>query len=293
MSLIIPPVVISGTRWDYDRTLIFGVVNVTPDSFSDGGCFWDDGHLNVAAAVAQGEALVAAGADALDIGGESTRPRSTPVSGDDERRRVLPVIEGLFARVDVPISIDTYKADVARDAVAAGATIINDVSGGSLDEDLYAVAAESGALLILGHLRGAPASMMDAITFHDVVQEVEDELRGRIRRAVEAGVRPDRLWIDPGIGFGKNAAQSEALIAATGQLRAVLGYPIMVGPSRKSFLGQITGREVLDRVMGTAGAACVAIARGVDALRLHDVAELRDAIRVADAICRPVLEGGL
>jgi dihydropteroate synthase len=281
MSLILPPIRLGSTCWDYRRALIFGVVNVTPDSFSDGGQFLDH-----EAAVARGEALVEQGADALDIGGESTRPRSTPVPADEERRRVLPVIEALAERVSVPLSIDTYKADVARAAVDAGATIINDISGGSLDERIYAVAAETGALLILGHLRGEPKTMMDNVHFDDVVDEVESELRERLRRAVAAGVRPGKLWVDPSVGFGKRAEHSLALIGAAGRLREALGYPIMIGPSRKSFIGQLTGKEADDRVMGSAGAACAALARGADALRLHDVGPLRDAVVVADAISR-------
>ncbi|PIE19757.1 MAG: dihydropteroate synthase [Proteobacteria bacterium] len=281
MSLVIPPLQLDGTRWDYQRTLIFGVLNVTPDSFSDGGRF-----IDLEAAIARGEALVAAGADALDTGGESTRPRSTPVDALEEKRRVLPVLEALSERVSVPLSVDTYKAEVARDAVSAGASIINDVSGGTLDEAMYSVAAETGALYIAGHLRGEPATMMDEVHFDDVVAEVEDELRQRLRRAVVAGLPPEKLWIDPGVGFGKGEDHSLTLIAATGRLREALGHPIMIGPSRKSFIGQLTGKGTAERVMGTAGAASVAIARGADALRLHDVAELHDAVVVADAIAR-------
>lgn len=284
MSLVLPPVRIGSATWDWSKTYVFGVVNVTPDSFSDGGQYF-----SAEAAIAHGEALVAAGADALDIGGESTRPRSTPVDAAEELRRVLPVLEALAQRVSVPLSIDTYKASVAREAVAAGASIINDISGGALDPQIYSVAAQTGATLILGHLRGQPATMMQEVAFEDVVAEVLGELRQRLRLAVEAGVKADRLWIDPCLGFGKQAEHSLALVAASAALREQLGYPLLLGPSRKSFLGAVTGKPVGDRLLATAAACAYAIAGGTDALRLHDVAELRDAVLVADAIRRKKL----
>lgn len=281
MPLVIPETLVGSTRWDYSRSYLFGVVNVTPDSFSDGGMYYD-----ATAAIAQGLQLVGAGADALDIGGESTRPRSEPVSAAEECKRVLPVIEGLAPQVKVPISIDTYKASVARAAVAAGASIINDVSGLRLDPEMPAAVAETGALVIIGHLRGEPASMQDDIAFTDVVAEVCDDLRASIRLAIRAGVRADRIWLDPGIGFGKTTDQSLALVRATGFIREALGYPVMIGPSRKSFIGAITGRPAGERLMGTAAASAAAIALGADALRLHDIEELAEGMRIADAIAR-------
>ena len=276
-----PEILVGSTRWDYSRSYLFGVINVTPDSFSDGGRY-----LEPSAAVAQGIQLVKAGADALDIGGESTRPRSEPVSEAEELDRVLPVIEALADAVDVPLSIDTYKASVARAAVEAGASIINDVGGFSLDSGMPAAVAETGALVIIGHLRGRPASMQDSIAFADVVAEVSDELRASVRLAIQAGVKADRIWLDPGIGFGKTAEQSLELIKATGRIRERVGYPVMIGPSRKSCIGAVTGLPAEERLAGTAAASAVAIALGADALRLHDIEELAGGMRVADAIVR-------
>jgi dihydropteroate synthase len=266
-------------RWDYSRTCVFGVVNVTPDSFYDGGRFADP-----ARAVEHGLALAAQGADVLDVGGESTRPGSTPVSAEEELGRVLPVIEALVQRTATAISIDTYKARVARAAVAAGASVINDVSGLLLDAEMAEAAAESEALVVLGHLRGQPATMLEEVRFADVVAEVADELRDSVRRAVRAGVRADRIWIDPGIGFGKTAEQSLALLRAVGRLRDDVGYPVLVGPSRKSFIGSVTGQPAGERLMGTCAAVAAVVVAGADAVRVHDVGELAPAVRVADAI---------
>jgi dihydropteroate synthase len=280
MSLQLPPVRVGPSTWDFSRTLIFGVLNVTPDSFSDGGRF-----DSVDAAVEQAKRLIAIGADAIDIGGESTRPKASPIAVDDELSRVLPVIEALSPCV-VPISIDTYKARVAREAVAAGASIINDVSGLRLDDKMVDVVAETEATVIIGHLRGSPATMMQNIQFDDVVGEVLDELRSSIRLAISKGVAPEKLWTDPCVGFGKTAEQSMALIWATNRLREELGYPVLIGPSRKSFIGKVTGEPVDQRLMGTCAASSVAIARGADGLRLHDVEQLVSAVKIADAISR-------
>ena len=275
------PVTIGPATWDWSRTYVFGVVNVTPDSFSDGGQFFDR-----EVAVARGRALIDAGADALDIGGESTRPGSEPVPVDEEKRRVLPVVERLAAHCRVPISVDTYKAEVAEAAVAAGASVINDVSGLRLDEAMADTVARTGAAVILGHLRGKPATMQDDIRFDDVVGEVIEELRASVQRAIQAGVAGDRIWVDPGIGFGKTAEQSLALVAATDRIVEALGYPVMVGTSRKSFIGEVTGLPAMRRIIGTCAASAIAVMGGAEALRLHDVAELRSGVQVADAIRR-------
>jgi dihydropteroate synthase len=281
MPILLTPVEIGRLTWSWSRTCVFGVVNVTPDSFSDGGQ-----HFDAGAAVTHALRLAELGADVLDIGGESTRPGATPVSVQQEVARVVPVIAEVARRCDAPISVDTYKAEVARHAVKAGASVINDISGLRLDPPLAAVAAETGATLILGHLRGQPSTMQQEIHFHDVVAEVADELRDSVRRAVQAGVRAEQIWVDPGIGFGKTAEQSLALLRATGRLREEVGYPLMVGPSRKAFIGAVTGQPPTQRLMGTCAAVAAVIVAGADGVRVHDVEQMVPAVRVADAIRR-------
>ncbi len=259
--------------------LLVGVLNATPDSFSDGGRY-----ASVDEAVAAGVAMVAAGADWIDVGGESTRPRAPAVPQAEEIARVVPIIEGLRARVGplVRISIDTYKSATARAALAAGATVVNDISGGLLDPAILGVTADAGAAVVVGHLRGQPATMMDAIAFDDVVAEVTLELEGRVAAARAASVR--EIWADPGIGFGKRAEQSLALLRALPALVARLAVPVMVGVSRKSFIGQITGKGAHERIFGTAAAVAASVAGGAAAVRIHDVGEMRDVVRVAEAI---------
>lgn len=226
------------------------------------------------------------GADWLDVGGESTRPRAVPVPEDEEQARVVPVIEGLRARlpVGVRISIDTYKAGTARAALAAGATVVNDVSGGLLDPAILGVAAESGAAIVLGHLRGRPATMMEAIAFSDVVAEVAGELAERVAAARRAGCR--EIWADPGIGFGKRIEHNLALLRALPALGARVGAPLLVGVSRKAFIGQLTGKPAAERQFGTAAAVTAAILGGAAAVRVHDVAAARDVRAVAEALVR-------
>jgi len=261
---------------DGERTLVMGILNVTPDSFSDGGRFAD-----VETAVDWGERLVQAGADILDIGGESTRPGSQPVPAKEELRRVLPVLERLRARVDVPLSIDTYKAEVAEAALRAGADIINDISGGCLDPRIVEVAGRAGAPLILGHLRGEPATMQETITFRDVIGEVIAELRDRVQRAEAAGAR---AIVDPGLGFGKTAEHNLELLAHLEMIRETLGRPVCVGPSRKSFLGVVCGAPVHQRLFPSVAAAAIAALHGADIVRVHDVAETVPAVKVACAV---------
>jgi dihydropteroate synthase len=263
------------------RCLIVGVLNCTPDSFSDGGQL-----ASPEDAVRAGLKMAAEGADWIDVGGESTRPGSTPVPEDEEKARVLPVIAALRERLPqgVRISIDTYKAGTARAALAAGATVVNDVSGGLLDARILDAAAGAGATVVLGHLRGAPATMMDDVAFGDVVAEVGDELAARLEAAVAAGCRREELWADPGIGFGKRQEHSLALLRELPALRRRLGAPLMVGVSRKAFIGQITGRPPAERAFGTAAAVTAAILGGAAAVRVHDVAAMRDVARVAEAI---------
>jgi dihydropteroate synthase len=257
----------------FDRVAVMGVLNVTPDSFSDGGRLGD-----VAAVVACGRDMERDGAHVLDVGGESTRPGATDVPIAIEIARVVPAIEALAKAVDVPISVDTRRAPVARAAIAAGARVVNDVSGGRHDPALLAVAAEQDVELVLGHLRGEPATMQSAPRFADVVGEVTEELAQSIERARAAGVRDARIAVDPGIGFGKDLAHNLALLAQVGTIGEQLGRPVLVGPSRKSFLGRITGDPVEARDAGTVAACAVAVFAGANAIRVHDV---RGGVRAA------------
>ena len=259
--------------------LIVGVLNCTPDSFSDGGRF-----ASVAEAVAAGARMAEEGANWIDVGGESTRPGAAPVSEADEKARVLPVIDGLRRAMppSVRISIDTYKAATARAAVAAGASVINDVSGGRLDPEILGVAAETGAGIVLGHRRGAPATRLDDVAFRDVVDEVASELAERLAAARAAGCY--ETWVDPAIGFGKRLEHNLALLHALPALRARLDVPLMVGVSRKAFIGQLTGKPAAERIFGTAAAVTVAVMGGAAAVRVHDVGQMRDVVRVAEAL---------
>ncbi len=263
------------------RPLIVGILNATPDSFSDGGRF-----ESAAAAIEAGLRMSEEGADWIDVGGESTRPGSTPVPEDEEQGRVLPVIEGLRARLParVRISIDTYKSGTAREALRAGATIVNDVSGGLLDPELLAVAARAEAAVVLGHLRGAPARMMENVSFTDVVGEVTRELCDRIAAARRAGC--GEIWADPGIGFGKRIEHNLALLRGLPAVCARVGVPLMVGVSRKAFIGQLTGKPAGQRQFGTAAALTATVLGGAAAVRVHDVAAARDVVAVASALVR-------
>lgn len=266
------------------RVTIVGVLNLTPDSFSDGGRFVRGGRLDLGAAVAAGEALVEAGAHVLDVGGESTRPGADPVPADEEIRRTAPVIEALAKAVAVPLSIDTRKAAVAGSALDAGARVVNDVSGLRHDPALAALVAAREATLILGHLRGEPATMQRDVAFDDVLAEVAAELGESVACAEAAGVARARLCVDPGIGFGKRLSQNLALLAGVGVLRRRLGLPVLVGPSRKSFLGELTGDAAAERDAATHAACAVAIFAGADAVRVHDVAGARPTALVASAL---------
>jgi dihydropteroate synthase len=262
-----------------DRVTLLGVVNVTPDSFSDGGRFSD-----LASVLSEARAQLAAGAHVLDVGGESTRPGAAPVTTAEEIARTRPVIEALAKELAAPISIDTRRAAVAQAALDAGARIVNDVSGGA-DPELLRIVARQGAILILGHLRGEPATMMREIAFADVLAEVSDELALAIARAEGAGVARARIVADPGIGFGKRAPHNLALLANVGSLRACLGVPVLVGPSRKAFLGELTGEPVpARRDLATHAACAIAVFAGADAVRVHDVAGARGAAQVALAL---------
>jgi len=260
------------------RTLVMGIVNVTPDSFSDGGEFYDP-----ATAIAHGRRLADEGADILDIGGESTRPGAGAVGVEEECERVLPVIEALADGVDVPISIDTSKAEVARRAVGAGAAMINDVTALRGDPDLARVAADARVPVVLMHMKGTPRTMQKDPRYDDLMGEIVAALRGSMALAVRAGVPEDQLVVDPGIGFGKTVKHNLAILRWLPQLRS-LGCPILLGTSRKSFIGAITGAEVTDRVLGTAATVACGIARGARIVRVHDVAQMRQVAQMTDAI---------
>lgn len=264
-----------------------GVVNVTPDSFSDGGRFADAGL-----AVDHGLALVASGAAILDVGGESTRPGAEAVDRSEELRRTLPVVRRLGTASAVPISIDTTKAAVAAAALEAGAAIVNDVSGGTADPDMLRVVADAGAMLIVMHTRGTPRTMRAEAHYNDVVREVGDELRARVDAALDAGVRADGLVADPGIGFAKNADHNLALLAALPDLAARVGTPLLVGASRKSFLGRLLDDAPVDeREEATLAMTVWSFVHGAAVVRVHDVAASRRACELLDALDRATPEG--
>lgn len=262
-------------RFSPGRTQICGIINVTPDSFSDGGR-WD----STGAAVARALELEAQGADLLDIGGESSRPGSEPVGLEEEKRRVLPVLEAIAGRVKVPVSVDTCKPELAALALMAGADILNDITG-FRDPAMIAAAARAGAGVIIMHMQGEPRSMQAAPRYKDVVAEVKAFLADRASALERAGVKD--IMLDPGIGFGKTLEHNLALLARLGELRA-LGYPLFLGVSRKKFIGALAGGEPGERLAGTIAACVAGAANGADVIRVHDVAECRRAMLVADAI---------
>jgi len=259
-----------------ERTLVMGILNVTPDSFSDGGDFLDPDR-----AIEQAERMIAEGADIIDVGGESTRPGAAPVKADEERERVLPVIEALAMSIDVPVSIDTRRGSVARDALVAGARMVNDVSG-LADPLTAAVAARAGASIVIMHMRGTPEDMGTKTDYRDLMGEVMAELQTSLDRAREAGLPDEALLVDPGIGFAKTADQSREMIRRLAELKT-LGRPIVAGPSRKSFLATVRDVPPPERVNLTIGAVLACIQRGARIVRVHDVGPVVDAIRAFEA----------
>jgi dihydropteroate synthase len=256
---------------------LMGVVNVTPDSFSDGGLY-----LDPEAAIQHGEELARAGAAILDVGGESTRPGAGEVDVDEELRRVAPVIEGL-ARGEATISVDTSKAAVAAAALGAGAEIVNDVTALRGDPEMAALCADRGATVVLMHMLGSPRTMQRNPEYDDVVAEVKAFLAERMEVAVAAGVAEERIWLDPGIGFGKTAMHNLELLRRLAELRE-LGRPLVIGTSRKSFIGKVDGSDAGERLGGTIASSVLAAAEGAEILRVHDVAEVGQAMAVASAI---------
>lgn len=263
------------------QTYLMGVLNITPDSFSDGGQF-----NTPAAALAQAQHLVAAEIDILDIGGQSTRPQAVEVSQAEELERVIPVIEVLRQHLSTPISVDTTRSAVAEAAVRAGADLVNDVSGGTYDPEMLTTIARLRVPIILMHLRGTPTTMQTLTDYTDLIGEIYQFLEARIQAAIAAGIDRSHIAVDPGIGFAKTGAQNLEILRRVGEFQA-LGCPILVGASRKSFIGQILNRpDPQERVWGTAAACCAAIAGGADILRIHDGPPMRDVCRVADVIWR-------
>lgn len=265
------------------RPCVMGILNVTPDSFSDGNSFFS--HEK---AVARALEMEAEGADIIDIGGESTRPDAPPVSEEEELNRVIPVVRSLAGRLKAPISIDTYKASVAEAALAAGAEIVNDISGLTFDSRMAEVVASAGAGLVVMHTRGTPQEMQRNTAYGDIVAEVSAGLRSSLGLAERAGILPERIVIDPGIGFGKDMEGNLELIRRLGEFSA-LGRPILLAASRKNFIGKITGKEPAERLFGTAAVVAVAIVNGATLVRVHDVAAMRDVALMAGAL-RPKMK---
>jgi dihydropteroate synthase len=257
------------------KIIVMGVVNTTPDSFSDGGLFLDPKK-----AIDHALRLIDEGADVIDIGGESTRPGSEPVEVHEELARVIPVIEALSKLRDVPISIDTCKIEVARQALDTGATVVNDISGLTAEPALGSLVARFGAGIILMHKRGTPKEMQQNTHYENLIDEISMFLENAIGRAINSGIDSNKIMIDPGIGFGKDLRGNISILNSVGEFRK-LGKPVLIGASRKSFIGNITGALVTDRLYGSVAAAVAAVLNGADAVRVHDVKETRQAVDVA------------
>jgi dihydropteroate synthase len=260
------------------RTAVMGIVNVTPDSFSDGGKYFDAGK-----AATHGERLAEEGAEVLDIGGESTRPGAEPVTVEEEIRRVVPVIQSLRVKLRIPISVDTVKSQVARAALEAGADIVNDVSALRADPAMAALIAREAVPVVLMHMQGTPQTMQHNPTYGDVVEEVGAFLRERVRYAVERGIAPQNILVDPGIGFGKNVDHNIALLRGLAPLAAI-NQPLLVGASRKAFIGKLLDLGPDERLEGSLAAAVAAALAGANMIRVHDVKEAVRALRIADAL---------
>ena len=263
------------------KTYLMGILNVTPDSFSDGG-----EYDRLETALAKAREMINNGVDIIDIGGESTRPNAEAVTVEEELQRVIPVIQHLRKESSIPISIDTTKATVAKEAIAAGADIVNDISGSTFDDGMLETVAELNVPIILMHIRGNPKTMQSLTDYQDVIAEVKEFLNERISKAIACGIVRDKIIIDPGIGFAKKAEQSLELLQRLAEFKA-LELPMLVGVSRKSFMRPILQKDdPKERIWGTAAACYGAIARGADILRVHDVTQMYDVCRVADAIER-------
>jgi len=260
------------------KTLLMGVLNVTPDSFSNGGLYFDKEK-----AITHGLKMVEEGADFIDIGGESTRPGSKPLGLEEKLRRVIPVIESIAKEVDVPISIDTYKSTVARKAIEAGAQMINDITGLHFDPELARVASKEDVPLILMHIRGNPETMQKDVHYDSLFSEILQYLKESVGRAEAAGLDPEQIIVDPGIGFGKTVEDNLLIIRNLQEFR-VLGKPLLLGTSRKSFIGKILSTEVTERLEGTLASIAIGVLNGAHIIRCHDVLQAKRAITIADAI---------
>ncbi len=268
------------------RTHVMGVLNVTPDSFSDGGLY-----RSAERALAHAREMTAQGADIIDIGGESTRPGAEPVPEEEELRRIIPLIEKLSSELPVPLSVDTYKSTVARKALQAGASMVNDISGLRFSPDMAKVAADFGAAVVIMHIKGTPRNMQQNPVYHDVITEVRDYLSESISIAIDAGVDREKILVDPGIGFGKSLEHNLTIMNRLDELSA-LGRPIVLGTSRKKFIGTVLGVEVPElRVDGTAATVALGIDRGARIVRVHDVARMVHVARMTDAIIRQSTTG--
>lgn len=280
-TLLSPWIIRDRTFWWGQRTYVMGILNVTPDSFSDGGEF-----NTLETARTQARSLIQAGADFLDIGGQSTRPNAEQISLEEELHRVVPIIQAVRQDSEIPISVDTTRAEVAQAAIAAGADIINDISGGTYEPDILTTAAKLNVPIILMHIRGTPQTMQTLTNYQDLLGEIQAFLRQQIDAAIAAGIDKAKIAIDPGIGFAKTYTQNLELLRRLPEFQA-LGCPLLVGPSRKSFIGHILEQpDPKQRVWGTAAACCAAIAGNADILRVHDVAAMVDVCQVSDAIWR-------
>ncbi len=269
-------------RLSLERPLVMGILNVTPDSFSDGGRFIDP-----AKAVDQALQMENDGADLIDIGGESARPGSAPVSSGDEKRRIIPVIERLAGKIRIPLSVDTWKSDVAKAAVDAGASIVNDISGFLFDSEMPGIVSAAGAGVVLMHTSGPPQTMQQNTGYTDLMGEISASLAWSASLAVSAGISKEAIALDPGIGFGKDLPSNLEILRRLGEL-ASLGYPLLVGTSRKSFIGRILGRELPeDRISGTAATVALAVVKGASIIRVHDVKAMKDVADMASAIVKP------
>jgi dihydropteroate synthase len=268
----------NGTLFELTRTRVMGILNTTPDSFSDGGLY-----VEVSVAIERALEMIEAGADIIDIGGESTRPGSESVSFEEQIHRTRPVIEGIRAHSDVPISIDTTSSKVAQVALSSGASMINDISAFRFDEGMVPLIAETGVPAIAMHTLGRPREMQLNPSYHNVVEDVRSHLQERLKICEASGVELSQIVLDPGIGFGKELAHNLALLRHLDVIKE-MGHAVLIGTSRKSFLGQITGKDVKERAEATASSVSASIVLGADIVRVHDVKGLRDTVLVADAI---------
>ncbi|MBL7155519.1 MAG: dihydropteroate synthase [Candidatus Omnitrophica bacterium] len=261
-----------------ERTHLMGILNRTPDSFSDGGKF-----MNETAALNHVRKMVNEGADIIDIGGESTRPGSGSAGLSEELNRTVPIIKKISQEMDVPVSIDTSKHEVAREAIKAGASMVNDITGLKADPKMAHVISDSGVAISVMHIKGAPKDMQDNPIYNDLMLEIIESLEESIDIALGAGVSPDKIIVDPGIGFGKTTEHNLTIINRLSDLE-ILDKPILIGPSRKSFIGRLLNKEVPERLMGTAATCALSILKGANIIRVHDIKEMVDVARMADAV---------